>query len=91
MDRFPQMLYRVGLSEQIHGGRFDTRIVGDDAELDQAKAEGWHETTPDAVEANLQALVAAAKPAEPPAPQPAPAEATPAIDKPAAKATKAKA
>lgn len=89
MDRFPQMLYRVGLSEQIHGGRFDTCIVADDAELEQAKAEGWHESTPDAVEANLLALVEANQFVQPAAAQP-PAEA-PAADKPAAKTSKAKA
>lgn len=44
-DQFPRMLYQTGGTEEIHGGRFATRIVGDQAELDAAIAEGWHLTT----------------------------------------------
>ena len=52
MDRFPQMLYRANpAGEQIHGGRFDTTIVADEAAFDDAKAAGWHESTGDAAEA----------------------------------------
>lgn len=61
MDQFPQMLYRLGGSEPAHGGYFATRIVGDTEELVAALAEGWAESTPDAVAA------AAAPPAPPPA------------------------
>ena len=51
MDRFPQMLYRAGGAEQIHGGRFSTLIVNDAESLEAALAGGWHETTPAALEA----------------------------------------
>lgn len=45
MDQFPQMLYKSGGPEDIHGGRFSTLIVGDAGALEAALADGWHETT----------------------------------------------
>lgn len=48
---FPRMLYKAGGPEEIHGGRFHTKLVHDDDELDAALAGGWHKTTPAAVEA----------------------------------------
>jgi len=56
MDRFPQMLYRANpAGEQIHGGRFDTLVVDDETQLDEAKAAGWHESTGEAAEAAKKA------------------------------------
>lgn len=66
MDRFPQMLYRAGGSEEIHGGKFSTLIVAGETELSDALAGGWHETT-------AQATAAAESPA---------ADAVPADDAP---------
>jgi hypothetical protein len=51
MQRFPQMLYRAGGSEEIHGGRFATLIVADESALSAALADGWRETTGAALEA----------------------------------------
>lgn len=45
MDQFPQMLYKVGGPHDIHGGAFDTLLVGDAGALEAALADGWHETT----------------------------------------------
>lgn len=47
-NRFPQMLYKGGGSEAIHGGHFHTCTVGDADELKAALGDGWHETTPEA-------------------------------------------
>lgn len=49
---FPQMLYRCPGTEQIHGGSFSTRIVASKDELLTAMKEGWHETTPAALDAS---------------------------------------
>ena len=49
MDQFPQMLYKAGGPEEIHGGQFSTLIVGDAGALEVALASGWHETTAQAV------------------------------------------
>lgn len=51
MSDFPQMLYKAGGPHEIHGGKFDYTIVNDEAELEQAQADGWHLTTPEAKEA----------------------------------------
>lgn len=51
MDKFPQMLFRAPGPEPMHGGMFATRIVADEAEMDAALADGWHESTPAAAEA----------------------------------------
>lgn len=48
MNDFPRMIYRAGGTEEIHGGRFSTLIVHDDAELDAALADGWHLSTGEA-------------------------------------------
>lgn len=63
MDQFPQMLYRAGGAEQIHGGSFATLVVDDAEQLEAALADGWAETTPQALE--LAAKAAAPTPAEP--------------------------
>lgn len=61
-NQFPQMLYKAGGLEQIHGGSFSTVIVPDAEMRDAALADGWSERTDTALD-----LVArpAAKPAEP--------------------------
>lgn len=50
-NQFPMMLYKAGGPEQIHGGSFSTLIVGNLDEHDAAIADGWCETTPDALDA----------------------------------------
>lgn len=56
MDQFPQMLYKAPGTEPIHGGHFACLIVADDAEHGAALADGWHETTTDALEAHKASL-----------------------------------
>lgn len=51
MNQFPQMIYKAGGNEEIHGGRFATLIVQDAAELDAALAGGWSLTTTEATKA----------------------------------------
>lgn len=51
MDQFPQMFYKAGGPEQIHGGAFSTLVVHDAEEHAAALKAGWHESTPDAVAA----------------------------------------
>ena len=60
MSDFPRMIYRAGGTEEIHGGRFETRIVHDIDEQDAALLDGWSLTTDAAREA--------ARPAAEPAP-----------------------
>lgn len=48
MDMYPRMLYRQPGAEELHGGRFATRIVDSEAEEAAALDEGWHLTTPEA-------------------------------------------
>lgn len=50
-NEFPRMIYRAGGNEEIHGGRFDTRIVRDVDEQDAALLDGWSLTTDAAREA----------------------------------------
>lgn len=50
-DQFPQMLYKASGPKQIHGGNFSTLVVNDADEHAAALAEGWCETTPDALDA----------------------------------------
>ena len=47
------MLYKCPGPHEIHGGNYDYTIVDADAEgeLEQAIADGWHLTTPAALEA----------------------------------------
>lgn len=47
----PRMLYQANGSEEIHGGRFATRIVETDDELAAALASGWSMTTGEALDA----------------------------------------
>lgn len=44
------MLYKAPGPHQIHGGRFDYKIVPDD-QIEAALADGWHRTTPEAAAA----------------------------------------
>jgi hypothetical protein len=48
------MLYKCPGPHEIHGGHFDTIVVDADAEgaLEAAIADGWHLTTPAALEAS---------------------------------------
>jgi hypothetical protein len=48
---YPQMLYRCPGEVQMHGGLFSARIVASKDEKLKALKEGWHETTPAALEA----------------------------------------
>lgn len=48
MNQFPQMIYKDGGPEEIHGGRFHTLIVHDADELEAALAGGWALTTTEA-------------------------------------------
>lgn len=50
-NQFPQMLYKAGGPEHIHGGNFSTLVVNDADERTAALADGWCETTPDALDA----------------------------------------
>ncbi|WP_323141288.1 hypothetical protein [Massilia phyllosphaerae] len=47
-NEFPRMVYQAGGTEEIHGGRFATRVAHDAEELDAALADGWHLTTDEA-------------------------------------------
>lgn len=44
------MLYKSPGPHEIHGGKFDYTIVEDD-QIEAAKADGWHLTTPEAKQA----------------------------------------
>lgn len=52
MDQFPQMLFRAGGTEPMHGGNFFTRIVRGEEELAEALAAGWFESTTAATAGN---------------------------------------
>lgn len=60
-NQFPQMLYKAGGREQIHGGLFTTHIVHSAEELQQALVDGWGESTDDALDARLAEQERAAK------------------------------
>lgn len=49
MAEYPKMLYKLGGVEEIHGGKFSTRIVEDKEGQDAAMADGWQLTTTDAI------------------------------------------
>lgn len=49
---FPKMMYRAGGDEEIHGAKLRTLVVNDQDEQDAALADGWHLTTPKAIEAD---------------------------------------
>jgi hypothetical protein len=55
MDQFPQMLYKAGGPEQLHGGSFSTLAVHNADEHAAALDDGWCETTPQALEAQKAA------------------------------------
>lgn len=55
MDQFPQMLYRAGGKEALHGGYFDTLTVDDDPGLAQALADGWATGTAEALAIKAEA------------------------------------
>ncbi len=63
-NEYPRMLFKAGGPEQFHGGHFSTLIVSDDASRDDALADGWCMTTPDAVKAQQAEAELAAKLAE---------------------------
>ena len=44
------MLYKAPGQHDIHGGKFDYKIVPDE-QIDDALADGWHLTTPEAKQA----------------------------------------
>lgn len=65
-NEFPRMLFKAPGPEQFHGGHFDTKIVSDEDERDEALDSGWHLTTTDASEAYEQTKAkAVAAPADP--------------------------
>lgn len=45
MNNYPKMLYRTPGPHDIHGGKFDYRIVKDEKERDEALRDGWYLTT----------------------------------------------
>lgn len=45
MSEYPRIIYRAGGTEEIHGGRFETRIVQNVDEQDAALIDGWSLTT----------------------------------------------
>lgn len=57
-NQFPQMLYKAGGPEQLHGGSFHTLIVADAAELDAALADGWSERTDTAMQVEAERIAA---------------------------------
>lgn len=50
-NQFPQMLFKAGGPELIHGAAFTIKIVNDADEHAAAIADGWCETTPEALDA----------------------------------------
>jgi hypothetical protein len=63
MDKYPQMIYRVGGHHELHGFiyRFKIASADSDEDLAAAKQAGWHETTTAAVEAHEAEVAAAAQ------------------------------
>lgn len=45
MPSFPKAMFRAGGAEVIEGRNFTSRVASDEADLEQALADGWHETT----------------------------------------------
>jgi len=60
-DQFPRMLYQAGGPEPIHGSHFATLVVNTEDEQAAALADGWHLSTPDALEAQAAARALAAQ------------------------------
>lgn len=48
MSDYPRMLYKFPGVEEIHGARFATLIVNDEAEHEAAYGDGWEDTTTNA-------------------------------------------
>lgn len=48
MQEYPKMLFKAGGPHELHGGRYDTTIVGDAHEESAALAAGWRLNTTDA-------------------------------------------
>jgi hypothetical protein len=72
MDLYPRMLYRQPGGEELHGGRFATLVVANEADEAAALADGWSLTSDEAkaareasLNAELQAQQAAADVAPP--------------------------
>lgn len=66
----PTMIYKAPGPHEIHGGHFDYRIIDadDEGELEQAVDDGWHLTTPAALEAHEAGKSGGTKPADDNAP-----------------------
>lgn len=56
---FPRMLYKADGSQPIHDGLFSTLIVNDADEHAAATADGWCNSTPEALQAKADAIEAA--------------------------------
>lgn len=52
---FPRLVYKDGGPHQRKGGTFDYRPVHNEAELDAALEQGWHESVQDAIAPKPQA------------------------------------
>ena len=59
MEQFPKMLYQAPGPVQLEDGGYQTLIVADEAQLDAALADGWHED-PKGAKAALEAEKAVA-------------------------------
>jgi hypothetical protein len=64
MDHYPKMLYKAPGSEPIHGGLFATLTVENERQEQDAIAEGWRESTPEALKASEERKAAAAAEAQ---------------------------
>lgn len=65
MVEFPFMLFKAPGPEQIHGGNFSTVIANNQEQYDTFKAEGWHDSTPEAKQAFESAQAEQARGNEP--------------------------
>lgn len=55
-SEFPRMVYKQPGLEEIHGDRYETKIVDSDDELIQAESDGFFKTTQEAKEARSDEL-----------------------------------
>lgn len=60
MNRFPQALFRAGGAEVIEGKPFTSKMVQDEEQLEAARAEGFRDTTDEAL-SDADAKLAEAK------------------------------
>jgi hypothetical protein len=51
VNDFPRMVYRAPGTEDIHGHKLASMIVHSHDELQDALADGWHLSTPEAIDA----------------------------------------